>query len=116
MNAQEGVVKRSWLEKMCNTIPAVLLLCIDWTVDLSQPQEAQPRPFILAEFLESDFSNNAKKGALALLGKAPTLQAPRQEGPQALHHLEHARRQAKADGSRSWDPLPIHGPFLGIPV
>ena len=36
-------MKRSWLEKMCNTIPAVLLLCIDWTVDLSQPQEARSK-------------------------------------------------------------------------
>lgn len=25
----EGVLKRSWLEKMCSTIPAVLVLCID---------------------------------------------------------------------------------------
>ncbi|CAJ1375667.1 unnamed protein product [Effrenium voratum] len=52
----EGILKRRWLEKVCNTIPAVLVLCIDWSDDLSQPEK---------------------------------------EESQALHYLQHARRQAK---------------------
>ena len=35
----EGILKRSWLEKMCGTIPAVLVLCIDWSEELSQPEQ-----------------------------------------------------------------------------
>lgn len=35
----EGVLKRKWLEKMCGSVPAVLVLCIDWSEDLSQPQQ-----------------------------------------------------------------------------
>ena len=35
----EGVLKRNWLEKMCGTIPAVLVLCIDWSEDVNQPEQ-----------------------------------------------------------------------------
>eukprot|EP00443_Scrippsiella_acuminata_P057371 CAMPEP_0115386812 /NCGR_PEP_ID=MMETSP0271-20121206/8338_1 /TAXON_ID=71861 /ORGANISM="Scrippsiella trochoidea, Strain CCMP3099" /LENGTH=503 /DNA_ID=CAMNT_0002810253 /DNA_START=53 /DNA_END=1562 /DNA_ORIENTATION=+ len=38
-----GILKRRWLEKVCNLVPAVLVVCFDWTEDLqpSPPEEAQ---------------------------------------------------------------------------
>jgi len=30
-----GILKQRWLEKVCNTIPAVLVVCFDWSQDLS---------------------------------------------------------------------------------
>lgn len=38
----EGLVKRSWLEKVCNQVPAVLVVCLDWTSEVSpKPEEEQ---------------------------------------------------------------------------
>jgi len=36
-----GILKRRWLEKVCNAVPAVLVVCFDWSVDLQLPQAAE---------------------------------------------------------------------------
>jgi len=39
----EGILKRRWLEKVCNEIPAVLVVCFDWSTELTPTlaEEAQ---------------------------------------------------------------------------